>query len=248
MTQEILDDSDGLIVQKYESHISAMEGENRQLLDTLSLVNEKNRNLQDDIRHATSEIDVLKSTITELERQRIMRGEELQQRDRNCKAEIHRLEGIIQSQKEELSKYRQSTIRQYPNISTLSPIHPPFATHENVTPQYIIPPDPNHWSPQLAVTSPPFASKRATPRSRPSTGVVSSAPMTSRLESDLLQLNLERQEIESWLGRVHNSGKTIAEKKQKTEKIARLNRVESTISEIKAKLRQRKLDKQRPVG
>ena len=55
----------------------------------------------------------------------------------------------------------------------------------------------------------------------------------SVVEKDLLQLNLERQELESWLGRFppNTAGRTLAERKEKFLKEKRLAEIEKGISE-----------------
>jgi len=257
MTQETVNDES-------PRQMAKLQTANQQLLETLTLVNEKNRSLEDRLNqyppNCIEEIELLRDTISEFERQRSLADKRMQESVRDHETQIQKLEEIIAIQQGEMTQLRKAALHRQTgplNLSTLSPIHPPFATHENVTPQYIIPPDPNHWSPHQLISnkSPPFlesACNSCPPSTAISTAplssVASSAPMTSRLESDLLRLNLERQEIETWLGRVPNSGRTIMEKKEKRERVNRLNHVEKTIGEIKAKLRQRKLEKQRPLG
>ena len=209
-TQETATDDDKLV---------DLRSENDRLLETLSLVNEKNRalrsevdSLQVTVADYSQQIELLKATITDLENQR--------------KAD----QGTI-------ARYLASSIIDGPRpaSSDYSPIvpqkavTPPWATHEDIDVSF---PNPKQDVSRTPQDPSPFAA----------------ASLTARLESDLLKLNRERQEVESWLGRVPPATATLAEQKEAEDKSRQLDLLERNISEIKAKLRARKLRNSRPVS
>lgn len=71
----------------------------------------------------------------------------------------------------------------------------------------------------------------------------------TQLESSLLKLNLEREQLEAWLGRVpaYSAGRTLAERKEKFLKERRLGDVERAVSEVKQKLRAIKHKRSNPM-
>ena len=62
------------------------------------------------------------------------------------------------------------------------------------------------------------------------------------MEKELMELNVERQATESWLGRIpfNSSGRTVSERKEKQAKEFRLSCVDARIAQIKQTLRRRK--------
>jgi hypothetical protein len=69
-------------------------------------------------------------------------------------------------------------------------------------------------------------------------------------EKELLTLNLERQELESWLARFpsNSAGRTLAERKEKYLKEKRLKEVELVISEKRLVIKQARFNKAFPMG
>jgi hypothetical protein len=187
-----------------------LRSQNERIMQTLSLVNDKNRELRNQVdslqirlTESVHEIELLKSTIVDLENQRKIDQATIA---RNLASSI-----IEPAAAREMRVSRTS-------------VTPPWATHEDVdnfsiqrTQQVNFTPLPSNPEPYAAVS------------------------MTARLESDLLQLNLERQQVESWLGRVPPATATVADRKETQDKYRQLDNLERSISEIKAKLRARKL-------
>lgn len=71
-----------------------------------------------------------------------------------------------------------------------------------------------------------------------------------KLESELLALNLERRALESWLGKIpsYTGGRTLAERKEKYLKERRLAEVDKEISDLKARIKERKKERSNPSG
>ena len=188
---------------------SANEG----LMQTLSLVNDKNRELRNQVdslqmrlTESVQEIELLKSTITDLENQR--------------KIDQGTIAGLLASSIIEPDRERRAS---------RTSVTPPWATHEEIDHFSIQKTQPVTFTP-IPVDPEPY----------------SAVSMTARLESDLLKLNLERHQVELWLGRVPPATATLADRKEAQDKHRQLDNLERSISEIKAKLRARKLRSNRP--
>jgi hypothetical protein len=71
-----------------------------------------------------------------------------------------------------------------------------------------------------------------------------------KIQAELLELNLERQELEAWLSKFppNTAGRTLAERKEKYMKEKRLKELEQSISEKRLAIRQAKIDKSHPMG
>ena len=71
-----------------------------------------------------------------------------------------------------------------------------------------------------------------------------------KVQNELLELNLERQELEAWLSKFppNTAGRTLAERKEKYMKEKRLKEVEQSISEKRLAIKQAKIDKSNPMG
>ena len=206
VTQETATEDDRLI---------DLRSENDRLLETLSLVNEKNRKLRDqvdllssNITDLTKQVETLKMTVAELENQRKIDQGTITRLQVSSVVDASRLDTH-----ENLSN---------PAVAWKA-VTPPWATHEDL--------EDNFPPPHKSLTPPSMQLDKSS----------AAPPMTARLESDLLKLNLERQQLESALGRIPPATATIAELKQSEENLKRLDHLERSISEIKAKIRARKL-------
>ena len=73
---------------------------------------------------------------------------------------------------------------------------------------------------------------------------------SSKLESSLLSLNLEREELEAWLGRIpaYSAGRTLAERKEKFLKEKRLSEVEKSVSDVRHQLKLLKHKRSNPMA
>ena len=62
------------------------------------------------------------------------------------------------------------------------------------------------------------------------------------MEKELMELNVERQSVEAWLGKIplYSGGRTVVERKEKQAKEFRLSCVDARIAQIKQTLRKRK--------
>ena len=212
-TQETANDDDKLI---------ELRSENDRLLETLSLVNDKNRSLKDEmdsiritLAEYSQQIEMLKATITELENQR--------------KIDQGNMARLLASSIIDAPRPGGGEVLYSPIVPTKA-VTPPWATHEDL---------------DVSFPNPKIKSDSTPPQADPVP--FAAVSLTARLETDLLKLNLERQEVESWLGRVPPATATIAERKETEDKSRQLDLLERNISEIKAKLRARKLRTSRPV-
>ena len=138
--------------------------------------------------------------------------------------------------------------------------YPPWSLHDNMIPPKITE-DPNHVSPSSSVSRQPVSAVgEECPRDPPTPQTKSTSNTSSqhgifevpadRLESDLLTLNLERQALESWLGKLpaYSGGRTLAERKEKFIKERRLAEVDKAISELKFRIKERKKERSHPLG
>ena len=72
----------------------------------------------------------------------------------------------------------------------------------------------------------------------------------SQLEAFLLKLNLEREQLVAWLGRLpaYSAGRTLEERKEKFLKEKRLEDVEKAKSDVKQKLKAIKYKRSNPMN
>jgi hypothetical protein len=138
------------------------------------------------------------------------------------------------------------------------PSIPPYAVHDGFEPRSPTAVDPQRMTVGDLVAA---ARKRTVQTMIPSEEKVQTPPTPTtpkpRLnvnieqeEKELLTLNLERQELESWLARFpsNSAGRTLAERKEKYLKEKRLKEVELVISEKRLVIKQARFNKAFPMG
>jgi hypothetical protein len=169
------------------------------------------------LRSSRHECSILKETVADLERQR--------------KSDERRIAELRISHEEDVAALNRQIeiLRGTPSRTPVGAIRrvsttPPWATHEDIVPE-------RRRSPKI-VTS---------PLKDLGDELAASTESTPALESELLNLHLERQDLESALGRIpaYSAGRTVAERNLKTSATERLGTVETLIGEIKRKLRER---------
>ncbi len=223
--------------QRLRTRVSDLEQENAELMQTLELVNAKNKNLQLQLEIHYSdpadprELELLKHTIAELEQQRLADEKVIASLEAKYAADCWALQSELDSLRNAAASAPKPSssagvIRKVPANppTTGTPPIPPWATHEEISEVKNITPKP--------VVSVPIEIS----------SVESSDTAAVPLESDLLKLNLEREALESQLGKLpsHSAGRTVAERKAKAEASLRLLTVERMLGDIKSKLKGRK--------
>jgi hypothetical protein len=134
---------------------------------------------------------------------------------------------------------------------------PPFSDHEKISVDLpILPTAPHRMVPNRPVSPEEKVQAPPTPTTpKPKISVSDSPSPKPRIdvavvEKELLKLNIERQEIEAWLGRFppNTAGRTLAERKEKYLKERRLAEVESGISEHRLALKHAKAHRSNPMA
>ena len=123
---------------------------------------------------------------------------------------------------------------------------PPWAVDEDAVQN---PPTPNTPKPRAGSIAPEVSVSPRTVGASPKPHVVDSTT-ADVMEAELLQLNLERETLEGWLGKVpvYSAGRTLAERKEKYLRERRLAEVDRLVSELKLRLKEKKKERSHPMG
>jgi regulator of replication initiation timing len=140
----------------------------------------------------------------------------------------------------------------------------PFADHQGVEPQSPKVVDPQHTVPVSSADQelPAFGARHRSVSPNPPWGLHDDIPAhwareesvpeaeVAAVEAELLKLNLERTELESWLGRfpANYAGRTLAERKEKYMKEQRVSQITKLISDKKTLIKSWRQARSRPLG